>query len=78
MTQSPWKFSDDDEASDAVRLQRLAFLERFGRPPGQDDPVFFDPDGTVPARLPDGEAADRIVLATHEAGLTWVPTGYDR
>jgi hypothetical protein len=28
----------------ALLEQRNAFIEKFGREPGPDDPVFFDPD----------------------------------
>lgn len=31
--------------------QREAFIEKFGREPGPDDPVFFDPDADEPREL---------------------------
>jgi hypothetical protein len=35
----------------ARRKQREAFIEKFGREPGPDDPVFFDPDYDTPVAL---------------------------
>ena len=36
---------------DALLEQRKAFIDKFGREPGPDDPVFFDPDTDDPARM---------------------------
>jgi hypothetical protein len=41
---------------DALLEQRKAFIEKFGREPGPDDPVFFDPDKNVPTPID----ADRL------------------
>ncbi|MGX2995440.1 hypothetical protein JNUCC64_14265 [Streptomyces sp. JNUCC 64] len=35
----------------AIQQQRTAFREKFGREPGPDDPLFFDPDADEPAPL---------------------------
>lgn len=31
--------------------QRKAFLAKFGREPGPDDPIFFDPDAAIPQQI---------------------------
>jgi hypothetical protein len=31
--------------------QRKAFIDKFGREPGPNDPVFFDPDKDVPTPI---------------------------
>jgi hypothetical protein len=31
-----------------MQSRRAAFVQRFGRDPGPDDPVFFDPSSDVP------------------------------
>lgn len=38
-------------AADAIRAQYRRFERKFGRPPGPDDPIFFDPDSDEPAPL---------------------------
>ena len=40
-----------DETMVALWRQRQAFEERFGRPPGPDDPLFFDPDLDIPTAI---------------------------
>jgi hypothetical protein len=32
----------------ALEEQRERFIKKFGRPPGKDDPVWFDPDCDEP------------------------------
>ena len=39
------------DAHEALLRQRKAFVEKFGREPGPDDPVFFDPDADTPQPL---------------------------
>ena len=36
------------EVVEAMREQRQAFIDNFGREPGPGDPVFFDPDADTP------------------------------
>lgn len=57
----------DAETERLLRKQLALFEEKFGRPPGPEDPVFFDPDADTPvpqvqkpARFTLGE---RLVLA---------------
>jgi hypothetical protein len=42
----------DADAAVMLRAQTAAFEEKFGRPPGPDDPVFFDPDAEQPRPMP--------------------------
>jgi hypothetical protein len=51
---------------DAIERQLAAFRAKFGREPGPDDPVFFDPDKDKPTSV-DMEAD--ILAAMHKAGL---------
>ena len=49
----------DPELARAMKNQLRAFKKKFGREPGPNDPVFFDPDADTPqpGALPDcGEA----------------------
>ena len=38
----------DAEMVEALKRQAEAFQAKFGRPPGPNDPVFFNPDRDVP------------------------------
>ena len=38
----------DPESMDMMQQQLQAFWEKFGREPGPDDPIFFDPDADTP------------------------------
>jgi len=38
----------DPESMDMLQQQLQAFREKFGREPGPDDPIFFDPDADTP------------------------------
>ena len=49
--------------------QRAAFRRKFGREPGPDDPVFFDPDADTPQPM-DLEAVEReSIMAMVKAGI---------
>ena len=39
------------KADDLMRQQKATFHRKFGRDPGPDDPVFFDPDKDEPTPL---------------------------
>ena len=41
------------EAMEAIQHQLLEFRKKFGRDPGPDDPIFFDPDADTPQPYPD-------------------------
>jgi hypothetical protein len=54
---------------EALLEQRKAFVEKFGREPGPDDPVFFDPDKDLPTPIdPDRLDAD-LEKAIRDAGI---------
>ena len=38
----------DPESMDMMQQQLQVFREKFGREPGPDDPIFFDPDADTP------------------------------
>jgi hypothetical protein len=40
------------EAVAALKDLREAFIRKFGRPPGPDDPLFFDPEADTPRPIP--------------------------
>ena len=53
----------------ALIEQKKAFIEKFGREPGPNDPVFFDPDKDVPTPIdPDRFGAD-LEKAIRDAGI---------
>jgi hypothetical protein len=53
----------------ALLEQRKAFIDKFGREPGADDPVFFDPDKDVPTPIgPDRTNAD-LERALRDSGI---------
>ena len=54
------------QVRDALLEQRAAFIAKFGREPGPDDPVIFDPTKDVPTPV-DVEA--EILAAMHKAEL---------
>jgi hypothetical protein len=54
---------------EALLKQRKAFVEKFGREPGPDDPVFFDPDKDLPTPIdPDRFDAD-LEKAIRDSGI---------
>lgn len=50
----------DSQGEALLREQRQRFIDKFGRVPEGDDPVFFDPDCDVPTPL----TAERLVELT--------------
>ena len=49
--------------------QMKAFRKKFGRSPGPNDPVFFDPDADSPQPISEAKLRRVIVHAAQEAGL---------
>ena len=43
----------DDEMAREMKAQLARFKEKFGREPGPNDPVFFDPDEDTPTPIPE-------------------------
>jgi hypothetical protein len=59
----------DVEMAAAMREQLARFRQKFGRDPGPDDPVFFDPEKDTPTPI-DADAVDReIIQAMVRAGI---------
>jgi hypothetical protein len=48
--------------------QRQRFREKFGRDWGPDDPVFFDPDASVPTRMSEVKMQGDVLDAMRKAG----------
>ncbi|MGO1510426.1 MAG: hypothetical protein ACTHW4_07625 [Actinomycetales bacterium] len=58
------------EITDLFGRRRDAFIEKFGREPGPEDPIFFDPEANEPQPLPDdGFDFDLVSEAFEAAGL---------
>lgn len=50
-----------ERGNDLMKKQLQAFEDKFGYPPGPDDPVFFDPDHDTPRPLL-GEQIEQVFL----------------
>ena len=59
----------DKELHEAIRQQLENFKEKFGREPGPDDPLFFDPDCDVPIPLRESKLRKELSEAARKAGL---------
>jgi hypothetical protein len=53
----------------ALLEQRKAFIDKFGREPGPDDPVFFDPDKDVPTSIDPARFDADLDKAIRDAGI---------
>jgi hypothetical protein len=64
-----------DQGSNAMlRSQLQAFEDKFGRPPGPDDPIFFDPDADEPRpiRIADLEQGTTAMLEAAGICGAWI------
>jgi len=59
----------DKELHEAIKQQLQSFKEKFGREPGPDDPLFFDPDCDVPIPLTQSKLRNELSEAARLAGL---------
>ena len=72
----------DPAGEEAIRRQLAAFEAKFGRPPGPDDPIFFDPDANTPQPFAVESYFDVIDEMWNELGLdpalldAWKQLGY--
>jgi hypothetical protein len=58
--------------SEALEDQLAAFRAKFGRDPGPEDPLFFDPDADEPTPLPAGawhESLDELIGKADQLGI---------
>ena len=51
------------ELADAMQEQRKRFIRKFGREPGPNDPIFFDPDADTPQPYPEGKYSEALIDA---------------
>jgi len=55
------------EMEEDLKKQRKKFIKKFGREPGPDDPLFFDPDADTPQPYPEERVTEIIVESMREA-----------
>ena len=58
-----------DKRRDILAQQRALFKAKFGREPGDNDPVFFDPDSDVPKPYPEEKLRAEMLDAMKKAGI---------
>ena len=58
----------DAELLRALREQLEAFRQKFGRDPGPEDPLFFDPEADQPRPMDDAQLDAMLVEALRHAG----------
>jgi hypothetical protein len=52
-----------------MKDQLSAFKKKFGRDPGPNDPVFFDPDAKTPQLISEAKLRRLLTEVAEEAGL---------
>ncbi|HYY68868.1 MAG TPA: hypothetical protein VE734_03980 [Terriglobales bacterium] len=57
------------EAPEAMACQLEAFRKKFGRDPGPDDPIFFDPDAEDPVPLNPKQYEQDMIETMAQAGI---------
>lgn len=57
------------EAKDVLRKQEERFIKKFGRPPGPEDPIFFDEDAATPMPMNMRGYREAVVEAMKVAGV---------
>ncbi len=68
-------------AQQGIWQQRQSFRQKFGREPGPQDLVFFDPDRDVPAPVDIDKSEEALLMAMKAAGIApeliyaWQRTG---
>jgi hypothetical protein len=61
------------ELAKGIQEQFQRFTEKFGRPPGPDDPVFFGPSADEPRPTIDEVVDQHMLEAMHNAGVYPAP-----
>jgi integrase len=59
----------DPRQVEILERQRAAFRAKFGRDPGPDDPVFFDPKAADPRQLDEQSLVATVEAAMRAAGI---------
>ena len=59
----------DHATAEAITQQKRLFREKFGREPGPEDPIFFDPVSSVPEFQSQEETWRALVQAAGESGM---------
>jgi hypothetical protein len=54
---------------DVIEIQRQAFIRKFGREPGPDDPIFFDPEQDTPQPVSSEKMREQMVVAMRAGGI---------
>jgi hypothetical protein len=64
----------DPDAAAALEAQLRRFEDKFGRPPGPGDPIFFDPDADEPRPLQSTGMETATVAVLEAAGISpaWI------
>jgi hypothetical protein len=62
-------FPVNEQMADALQKQLESFRRKFGRDPGPNDPVFFDPDADEPRPVDNMKVKAAMLEAAHKAGL---------
>ncbi len=57
------------EAYESLKKQHEMFMEKFGREPRSDEPIFFDPDYDVPTPLLESKLRSKLTKAARKVGL---------
>ena len=57
------------ELAKGIQKQLQRFTEKFRRPPGPDDPVFFDPSANEPRPIIDEVVDQHMLEAIHKARI---------
>jgi hypothetical protein len=57
------------EAQEALQEIRKAFVDKFGREPGPNDPILFDPDEDEPTPLSATKLEAATIKAMHASGF---------
>jgi len=57
------------EMAKGLEEQRQRFIEKFGRPPRPENPVFFDPNADEPRPIIDEVVDQHMLEAMHKAGV---------
>lgn len=59
----------DDNSVEVLKEQTIAFREKFGRDPGPNDPIFFDPDSDEPRPIREADFTEASVEAMRLAAI---------